>query len=69
MAVQIRGHNVDVIASKSRKRATKFQHKQSQEPLLYLDGRNVFLYACLLIASKMKASVLTSRTEQFTGNP
>ncbi len=32
----------------------------TQEPLLYLDGSTVFLYAGLRIARKMKASVLTS---------
>ncbi len=36
----------------------------SQEPLHYLDGSTVFLFAGLGIAGKMKASVLTSRTEQ-----
>ncbi len=35
-----------------------------QEPLLYLDGSTVFLFPGLQIASKMKTSVLTSRTEQ-----
>ena len=34
---------------------------------LYLDGSTVFLFAGLRIASRMKASVLTSRTEQKKG--
>ncbi len=38
-----------------------------QEPLLYLDRSTVFLYAGLRIAIKMKARVLTSRTEQYKG--
>ena len=38
-----------------------------QEPLLYLNANTVFLYAGLRIASKMMASVLTSRTEQLKG--
>ncbi len=43
---------------------TNISWLRSQEPLLYLDGSTVFLYAGLRIANKMKASVLTSRTEQ-----
>ena len=39
-------------------------HTLLQEPLLYLDGSTVFLYAGLRIAHKMKANVLTSRTKQ-----
>ena len=38
--------------------------EHSQEPLLYLDGSTVFLYAGMGIARKMEASVLTSRMEQ-----
>ncbi len=40
------------------------ENGQPQESLLYLNGSTVFLYAGLRIASKMKASVLTSRMEQ-----
>ncbi len=36
----------------------------AQERLLYLEGSTVFLFAGLWFASKMKASMLTSRTEQ-----
>ncbi len=38
--------------------------KISQDLLLYLDDSTVFLFACLRIASKMKANVLTSRMEK-----
>ncbi len=43
---------------------TLINKSYTKELLFYLDGSTVFLYASLRIASKMKASVLTSRTEQ-----
>ena len=53
------GCTVAVFFSRTEKLKPK-----TQELFLHLDGNTVFLYAGLRIASKMKASVLTSRMEQ-----